>query len=713
MPGSRSYSSCSCRRSPCSTQFLSICLAAALSALSLLLLSQALLCGGPPPTRTDNVTELLHGVEVVDPYRWLEDQAGAETRSWIDAQNDYTKAILSTLPGRDSLEQELTDLMRVDVVRTPLEASGRYFFEKRRADEDLYVICMRQRLDGPEEVLIDPHPLSPDHTTSVDLLAASKDGKMVAYGVRNGGEDEVTIKLYDVDGRRDLPDVLPRADYFDVVITPDKAGLYYSKHSDRGPLVLYHAVGSDPASDVEIFGRGYGPDMMISANLSDDGQWMVFTVYYGSASKTEIYYCKVSEREIIRPLIRGIDAEFTPTLGGDHLFLQTDWKAPKGRIIEIDFSGGTPGYWTDVVPETEDVIKDMSPVGGKLFVTYVRDVVPVVKVFEPDGKPLRTLDLPSMGYVGHIGGRWESDDAFFYFSSYHIPPRIYRHGIRSGEQETWWQSMVPVESDLFDVRQVWYKSGDGTRVPMFVASRKGVTLDGSNPTLLEGYGGFRSIGMPYFSARVAVWIKHGGIYAHPSLRGGSEFGEEWHKAGMLDRKQNTFDDFIAAAEYLIAEGYTNPQKLSISGGSNGGLLVGAAMTQRPDLFQAVVCWHPLLDMIRYHRFLVASFWVPEYGSSDDPDQFNYIYAYSPYHRVVDGVAYPGVLMISGDADTRVDPLHARKMVARLQAATSSERPILLQYDTKAGHMGGKPLTRIIEDDADELRFLMWQLGMTQ
>jgi prolyl oligopeptidase len=413
----------------------------------------------------------------------------------------------------------------------------------------------------------------------------------------------------------------------------------------------------------------------------------------------------------VKPIIRGIDAEFAVALGGDNLFIRTDWDAPKGRVIAIDFCSGTPGYWTEIIPECEDVIQSISPVGGRLFVSYTHNVVPAIKVFEPDGKLVRTVDLPSAGWLGEISGRWDGADAFFYFSSYHIPPRIYRHSVRAGGRNIWWQSGVPVDSDLFDVRQVWYKSKDGTGVPMFVASRKDAALDGSNPTLLEGYGGFRSVAMPHFSAQVALWIKHGGVYAYPGLRGGSEFGEAWHRAGMLDKKQNTFDDFIAAAEYLIGEGYTTPQRLAMSGGSNGGLLVGAAMTQRPDLFQAVVCWHPLLDMIRYHRFLVGSFWVPEYGSSDARRQFEYLYAYSPYHRVVEGTAYPAMLMVSGDADTRVDPMHARKMVARLQAASSSARPILLRYDTKAGHMGGKPLAKVIEEDADEMRFLMWQLGM--
>ena len=674
---------------------------------------------GPPPTRADSVIDILHGVRIVDPYRWLEDQTSPETRAWIDAQNAYTASILGQLPGREKIESELAALMRIDNVGIPKERGGRYFFEKRPADMELYMICMRDGLSGPEQVLIDPHPLSADHTTSVDLFAVSDDGKLLAYGVRNGGEDETTIRLFDVDARADLADVLPRASYNEVEFTPDRAGLYYSKHSDDGPSVLYHALGTDPATDSEIFGEGYGPEMDISISLSEGGRWLLYTVYYGSASKSDVYLSDLAQagppglpvRPAVRPIVTGIDADFEGEIGGDVLYLETDWNAPNGKMIAIPLEDPRQESWRDVLPETGDVLSHAKLAGGRIFATYDHNVIPAIKVYDADGRQTATIESPAMGSSGWLSGRWGSGEVFYNFSSFHYPPTIFRYDIATGAQDVWWKSQVRFDSDNFAVKQVWYSSKDGTRVPMFLAYGKNIKLDGSAPALLEGYGGFRVIETPHFSSSVALWIEHGGVYALPSIRGGSEFGEAWHRAGMLDKKQNTFDDFLAAAEWLIANGYTSPAKLAISGGSNGGLLVGAAMTQRPDLFQAVVCWHPLLDMIRYHRFLVASFWVPEYGSADDEEQFKYIYAYSPYQRVADGVDYPALLMISGDADTRVDPLHARKMVARLQAATSSSRPILLLYDTKGGHMGGKPLTKAISDQVDQTQFLFWQLGI--
>jgi prolyl oligopeptidase len=666
----------------------------------------------PPPTRQDNVVDILHGVEITDPYRWLEDQVSPETRAWIDAQNAYTTSVLGKIPAREEVRQELAALMRTDAVRLPVEASGRYFFEKRLADQDLYVIYMREGLDGPDQVLIDPHTMSADHSVSTDIFAISKDGKMLAYGVRKGGEDETSIRFLDVDGRRDLPDILARADYYEVRITPDNKEVYYSKHSDDGPHVLRHTMGTDPAQDVEVFGKAYGPEIGVSIDLTDNGRWLIFIAWYGSASKSDIYYWDLTRRGFIVPIVKGIDASFEAAVGGDHLFMRTDWNAPNGRILSVDLNDPRRESWKQVVPEAEDVIESFSPTGGKLFVTYAHAALSTIKVFGATGDYLATVDLPSMGSASGVVGRWESAAGFFSFSSFNVPRTIYRYVVADGAKSIWWRSPVPFQSDRFEVKQVWYRSKDSTEVPMFLASRKDIALDGSNPVLLESYGGFRSIQTPYFSSLVAAWMNRGGVYALPGIRGGNEFGEQWHRDGMLEKKQNTFDDFIAAGEWLVANGYTSREKLAITGGSNGGLLVGAAMTQRPDLFKAVVCWHPLLDMIRYHRFLVASFWVPEYGSSDDPEQFKYIYAYSPYHRVVDGVEYPAMLMISGDGDTRVDPLHARKMVARLQAATASDAPVLLKYDTKAGHMGGKPLTQSIEDEVDEMQFLLWQLGMT-
>ncbi|HID94090.1 MAG TPA: S9 family peptidase [bacterium (Candidatus Stahlbacteria)] len=666
----------------------------------------------PPKTRTDNVKEILHGVEIVDPYRWLEDQESPETRAWIDAQNEYAHSFIDSLPGRKQLKQRITELMKIDRISMPVERNGRYFLSKRAADQELYVIYMREGLDGEDEVLIDPHPMSPDHTTSVNLLNVSKDGTVIAYGIREGGEDEVTVKLFDVDRRTDLKDELPKGRYFGISIVPDKSGLYYSRHTAEGSRIYYHAMGSDPDADVELFGEGYGPDKGISASISEDGHYLIIVVWHGSAAeKTEVYVQDLIKKGPIVPIVNDIDARFEPGIAGDKLFMQTNWKAPNGRILVVDLNKPAREHWREVIPESDAVIRGFSLAGGKVFVNYLENVVSKVKVFEPDGKFVRDISFPTLGTVSGVRGRWESDESFFVFTSFHVPTTIYRYEVSTGKQEVWAQLKVPVKTDIFEVKQIWYESKDGTEVPMFIVHSKDIKLDGSNPTLLTGYGGFNISLTPYFSATAVLWVENGGVFAMPNLRGGGEFGEEWHRAGMLENKQNVFDDFIAAAEWLIENNYTNPSKLAISGGSNGGLLVGAALTQRPDLFQAVVCAYPLLDMIRYHKFLVAKFWVSEYGSAEAPDQFKYLYAYSPYHNVKEGTEYPAVLFITGDADTRVAPLHARKMTALLQSATASDRPVLLLYDTKSGHSGGRPLSKQIEDETDEMSFLFWQLGM--
>ncbi|MFQ5664176.1 MAG: prolyl oligopeptidase family protein [Terriglobia bacterium] len=668
----------------------------------------------PPPTRRDNVKEVLHGVAVVDPYRWLEDQQSPETRAWIDAQNDYTQSRLGAVPGREELKQRLTELMRVDTIGIPRVRNGRYFFLKRRADQDLSVIYMRKGLRGEDEVLIDPHPMSPDHTTSVTLIDVSPDAKTLIYGVRQGGEDEISVNLLDTETRKTLPDRLPKARYifpgFGAYLKPDKSGFYYTRHSDAGPRVYYHALGTEAADDKLIFGEGYGKEKIIAANLSDDGRYLIIHVLYGSAAeKTEIYIQDVEQQGPIVPVVNDLPARFFGEAGGGQLFLQTNWKAPNKRILAVDLNNPTRENWREIVPESDAVIRGFSLAGGKLFVNYLRNVRSRVKVYESDGRYLRDIVFPTLGTVRSVTGRWKSREAFFAFTSFHIPTTIYRYDVDNGTQEIWAQLEVPVDTQRFAVRQVWYESKDHTLVPMFLVHRRGIRLDGSNPTLLIGYGGFNISLTPYFSSTAVAWVERGGVFAMPNLRGGGEFGEEWHRAGMRENKQNVFDDFIAAAAWLIENGYTNPAKLAIAGGSNGGLLVGAALTQHPELFRAVVCRYPLLDMLRYHKFLVARFWVPEYGSAEDPAQFNYLYAYSPYHQVKPGTKYPAVLFITGDADTRVAPLHARKMAARLQSATASERPVLLDYDTKSGHSGGRPLSKQIEDTTNSLSFLFWQL----
>jgi prolyl oligopeptidase len=663
-----------------------------------------------PATRVDNVREVLHSTEVIDPYRWLEDQESPEVRAWIDAQNAFSEPLLASIPGRDQRKQRLTELMKIDDIRTPWERSGRYFFSKRLASQDLFVLYMRRELKGADEVLIDPHPLSPDHTTTVSLLDVSKDGTLVVYGVRHGGEDEMVIKFLDADSRKELADVLPRARYFDFALKPDKTGIFYSLLGPEGPRVYYHATGTPPPSDQEIFGKGYSRESWIDLNLSENGNHLLIVVGSGW-SRTDLYY-----RDLARPgtavvsIVNDVAANFFGKLAGDQLFILTNWQAPKGRIVQVDLKNPARDRWRQIIPESVSAIQDFFPVGGKLFVNYLENVSSTVKIFHPEGRYASDISFPGIGTVRGITGQWSSSEAFFSFDSFQMPTTIFRYDIGKGSREVWARLNVPVQSDLIEVNQVWYESKDKTRIPMFLVHKRGLRLDGSSPTYLTGYGGFNSSQTPYFSQRAVLWAERGGVYAIPSLRGGAEFGEEWHQAGMLFKKQNTFDDFIAAAEWLIANKYTSPENLAIAGGSNGGLLVGAAITQRPELFRAAICSYPLLDMVRYHNFLVARFWVPEYGSSENAEQFKYLLAYSPYHNVKPGAKYPAVLFLTGDADTRVAPLHARKMAALLQAATGSNHPILLKYEIKAGHSGGKPLTEIIEDTADEIGFVWSHLN---
>jgi prolyl oligopeptidase len=666
----------------------------------------------PPPTRTDNVEEVIHGVKITDPYRWLEDQDSPETRAWIDQQNTYTQARLGAQPGRDQIKQRLTQLIKIDSIGLPTVRNGRYFFAKRRADQELFVTYVRQGFKGKDEVLLDPHTMSADRRTSVSLMNVSNDGNLIAYGVRQGGQDEVEVRLMDVNARQDVPDRLPKARYFGVSLKSDNSGFYYSRHGAEGSRVYYHAMGTDPASDVKIFGDGYGPDKIIGAGLSENGRYLSIIVSHGSSGdKTEVYVQNIARQTPIVPIVNDVNARFSGQVAGDTLFLQTNWQAPNGRIFAVDLRNPARDRWREIIPTSDAVMQGFTLVGGKLFVNYLQNVISRVKVFDPTGKHRRDITPPTLGSIGGMFGRWSSNEAFFTFNSFHIPTTIYRYDVARGRQDVWARLDIPIDSEKFDVKQIWYESKDKTKVPMFIAHGKGLKLDGSSPTLLSAYGGFNVSLTPGFSSRAALWVERGGVYAVPNLRGGGEFGEAWHKAGTLEKKQNVFDDFIAAAEWLIKNGYTNRAKLAISGGSNGGLLVGAALTQRPDLYQAVVCSVPLLDMVRYHKFLVARFWVPEYGSPEDPNQFKYIHAYSPYHQVKPGTKYPAVLFVTGDSDTRVAPLHARKMTALLQAATGSDKPILLHYDTKAGHAGGLPASKQIEDLTDELSFLFWQLGV--
>jgi prolyl oligopeptidase len=662
------------------------------------------------------VRDTLHGTVIEDPYRWLEDKDSPETRDWIGRQMEYTRSVLGTYPGRRHIESRLAQLLQVEEVGAPVERGGRCFFTRRTAEQQQRVLVMRPGIEGRDTVLVDPNPLSPDHTTSAVYSGYSPDGALVAVGTRQGGRDEVAVTFLDLVARRPLADVLPVGRYLGVAPRADHKGVYYSRSLPEGSRVYYHAFGTDGAKDTLLFGEGYGPQQLISVALDDAGRWLMITVTFGSAARrSEIWVKDVVNDGPVTPIVRDIDAAFAGEIAGDRIYLRTDWKAPLGRIVRAEIADPSPDHWREIVPESTSPLQEMTLAGGRVIASYLEEAQYHIRIFGPEGRQVGSFAfLKQPGTIGGLHGRWSANDAFFTYSSFAVPTTIHRLDTALGVAFAWWTSPAPVRPEGFVTEAVWFTSKDGTRVPMFLFHRKDVTADGRRPVLLTGYGGFKQSMTPGFSTNAVLWAESGGVYALACLRGGNEFGEPWHRAGMLEQKQHTFDDFIAAAEWMVANRWTAPAKLSILGGSNGGLLVGAFITQRPDLCGAAICSVPLLDMLRYQRFLVARFWVPEYGSSEDAAQFEWLRAYSPYQHVVKGTAYPAVMLVSGDSDTRVDPLHARKMTALLQASTSSDperRPVLLRYDTQSGHSRAKPVSRQIEDDADVLQFLFQQLGM--
>jgi prolyl oligopeptidase len=516
--------------------------------------------------------------------------------------------------------------------------------------------------------------------------------------------------VLEVDTKKTLPDAFPSANYFSIEPTPDNKRLYYVRVTPDGPRAFFHQMGDDPAMDPIIFGRDLGKDKILVLQLSEDGNYLVYQVIYGSGSeKNELYVQNVKENGPVLTAVKDEKALFLPAFAGNRLFILTNSKAPQWRVFAMDLATPQRDDWHELVPESGVHLETIAASGGKLIAQYTHNASSELKVFNGNGKLESSISLPSLGTVGAMTGHWESPELFYSFESYNAVPVIFRYDVKQARSEGWARNDVPLDSSAFDIEQVWYESQDKTRSPMFLFHKKGLKRDGSNPVLLTGYGGFDVSETPFFWPPALVWVEHGGIFAGANLRGGGEFGEEWHRAGMFEKKQNVFDDFIAAAEFLIANKYTSSSRLAVSGVSNGGLLVGAAVTQRPDLFRAAVCSYPLLDMLRFQKFFDGPYWVPEYGSAENPEQFPYLYKYSPYHHVTKGTKYPAALFVTGDGDTRVAPLHARKMAALLQASSTSGRPILLLYDTKSGHSGGRPVNKIIGENTDILSFLSWQL----
>ena len=678
----------------------------------------------PPETARIPVVDTLHGVEFTDDYRWLEDQDSPETRGWIDEQNAYAELIVGDTPLRAGLEGRLRELMDAPGAIFPRRAGEYEYFSFRKPGREVGAIYRRPAPDEPEgtpvdpegefEVVIDPLDLRDDATTSVSIIDFSPDDRLMIYAIRDGGRDEREYRVRDVESGEDLPDRLPTYLYGNVSFDPEGDGFYYARRSrGAGARIRYHRLGTDIEEDEELFGEGHGPERFVGFSQGGDGRWLVYTVQHGWA-RTDVYLHDLRAGAAPAPLIVGAPARFGTRFVDDELYLLTNLDAPKNRILAVDPENPDPdpSRWREVLPEGEDLLTGYRFIGDDLYADYLRDVSSRIVRYGPDGAVTGEVPVPPYHVATLRSHGEDGDEALLTLTSLLTPSTILKLDLETMETEEWRPSSVPFDGAAYELKQVWYTSEDGTRAPMYIAHRRGLDLDGQAPALLYGYGGFNVNLLPRFDARAAAWLEQGGVYAMATLRGGGEFGEEWHRAGMLENKPNVFADFIAAAEWLVDNDYTNPGRLAIRGGSNGGLLVAASLTKRPDLFRAVYCGLPDLDMVRFHRFTDTNNMpaLLEYGNAAVAEEFEVLRTFSPYQNVRDGVDYPAVMLTQGDLDTRVPPLQARKMAARLQAASSSGLPVILDYDPRTGHAGGRSFSRNVRNAAMELAFLLQQLG---
>ncbi|MEZ4361656.1 MAG: prolyl oligopeptidase family serine peptidase [Kofleriaceae bacterium] len=671
-----------------------------------------------PPTRRADVSEVLHGETIADPYRWLEDEKSPEVQAWMDTQDAHTRAELAKLPGREAYQKRLGELYYYDAISAPVHR-GRYFYTRKHADKEKTIVYWRAGEQGEEQVLFDPNTWSSDGTKGLGGWWPSRDGKLVAYNVKENNADEAVLHVFDLDTGKDLSDVIEGTKYASVSWTPDRKGFYYTwvppvgndvSIADRPGFaeIRFHPIGGAVEQDAIIYPATRNPETFLNADLSRDGHWLLVSVQHGWNS-TDVYFrdARKPQSKWI-PLAVGIEATFDVVMWKDRFYINTNDGAPRYRAFKVDPTRPERKAWKEIVPQGEATLERVQVVGERLVLTYLRDAATQLELRDLDGKPLRKVELPGIGTSAGLVGNPDEDTAYFSFTSFTEPQQIFKTSIKSGKTEEWARVKLPLDSASMVTEQVFYPSKDGTKISMFIIRPKDAKKDGKNPTILYGYGGFNVNLTPGFSSARAFWIEQGGIYAIPNLRGGGEYGEQWHRAGMLLNKQNVFDDFIAAAEALVKEGWTSPEHLAIQGGSNGGLLVGAAMTQAPDHFRAVICAVPLLDMIRYHLFGSGKTWIPEYGSAEDPAEFKAIAAYSPYRRAVDAGprAYPALLMDSADHDDRVDPMHARKFVAAIRHAQTADAPVLLRIERNAGHGGADLVKQVVERAADQYAFLM-------
>ena len=670
----------------------------------------------PPDAKEAPVTDNYFDTKVVDNYRWLEDANSADTRAFIDAENAYTGRYFEQARIRPQFADNLDQLEHVTKWNIPIQRGNDLFFEKLLAGEGQSSIYVRHGWAEKDKRLIDPAQFSRDPNTSVDLADVSRDGTLVAYTVREGGADETTVRVFNVRTGKSLFDVLPNANYISVTFSPDGKGIYYSRMDHKGCLLYEHMLGTLVGHDALLFGYEFrgeelGPRDVISASLSDDYRYLVVEVDRGvPAKRVDIVYRDLTRQgSFFEVLIWGVESRFTADYVKGVWYVLTDYNAPNGCILKA-YPAIMPDAWDKVIPEGPDSIEGFNIVGNKIYVNRLHDVKTETSVYTLDGKPAGSVEYEGIGSATTIAGRSTDRYGYFSFESFTTPPAIYRLDTATKKRDLFAQAKVPFDSSQYDLKQVFYTSKDGTRVPMFIAGKKGLKQDGTERLLMTGYGGFKISELPEWNPVFAAWMEEGGWFALPNLRGGGEYGEKWHEQGMFEKKQNVFDDWFAAAEYLIANKYTSPEHFAIMGRSNGGLLMGASITQRPELFSAVECGYPLLDMLRYQKFEDGPLWTTEYGSSDDEKQFGYLLKYSPYQSVRAGTKYPAVLFFTGASDTRVDPLHARKMTALIQADSASGRPVLLHYSVAGGHSSGVSVDQKIQDGTDQLTFLWTETG---
>jgi prolyl oligopeptidase len=686
-----------------------------------------------PITRKGDQVDNYHGTQVADPYRWLEDPDSEETKAWVEAQNQVTFGYLKEISVREKIQQRLTQLWNYERYEIPFKEGNSYFYLKNDGLQNQSVLYTLKSLDGEPTVLLDPNKLSEDGTVALSGLSISKDGKFLAYGLSTSGSDWQEWKVRDVETGEDLEDHIQWIKFSGVSWTHDSKGFFYSRcyeptleDANYYQKLFYHRLGTPQSEDILIYHRPDQKGWGFSGGVSGDGRYLIISVWLGTDPKRLLFYKDLTNpnNEVVE-LINKFDAHYSFVDNDDNVFyLRTDLDAPMGRLIAIDINNPTKDNWQEIIPQATETLNGVAILNNQFVADYLKDARSQVKIFDLNGDFLQEVELPGIGSTdgfgikrqdigssGGFGGKRHDTETFYSFTSFTIPGAIYRYDMVTGKSTLFYQANVDFNPDNYETKQVFYPSKDGIQIPMFITHKKGIELDGNNPVYLYGYGGFGDSKTPSFSISILVWMEMGGVYAMPNIRGGGEYGKEWHQAGMKSKKQNVFDDFIAAGEWLIKNGYTKSEKLAISGGSNGGLLVGACMAQRPDLFGAALPMVAIMDMLRFHKFTIGRAFIPEYGSPDDAEDFKVLYAYSPLHNLKKGTAYPATLITAAENDDRVVPAHSFKFAATLQAVHDGDAPVLIRIETKAGHGAGKPTAKIIEESADRWAFLVRVLKM--